>query len=386
MKFKTKVLHSHKIEDQHGALNIPIYQSSTYDYQDFESGRARFSGQEQGFIYSRMANPTVNALEQTIAKIEGAEQALVVSSGMAALSSIFIALCHQGDHVAVVEPVYGGSSAMLSQTLTRFGVNVHRYYSDEDLLERIHPQTKIILFESISNPTVAVNDFRKVKKAAEKVDAITVCDNTLYSPYLFRPLEHGMDLVMHSATKYLSGHGDIIAGVVAGSSSLMEQVRTVGLKHVGASIGPQDAYSLSRGLRTLPLRMEAHQKGAMHVAEFLENHPKVERVHYSGLKSSPYHQVASESVGHFGGLVSFELVGGEAACQKVLDNLNLFTQAVSLGDLESLACHPATTTHAAVSPELRHEAGISDSMIRLSIGVEAPEDLINDLQQALDLV
>ncbi|RLV59838.1 PLP-dependent transferase [Parashewanella curva] len=383
MKFKTKVLHSYKVEDQHGALNIPIYQSSTYQYPNFESGKARFSGDEQGFIYSRMANPTVSALEQTLAQIEGAEQALVVSSGMAALSSIFIALCHQDDHIAVVEPVYGGSSAMLSQTLTRFGVNVHRYFSDDDLLERIHSQTKIILFEPISNPTLAINDFRKVKKAAEKVGAITVCDNTLYSPYFFRPLEHGMDLVMHSATKYLSGHGDIIAGVVAGANALMDQVRTIGLKHLGASISPQDAYLLSRGLRTLPLRMEAHQQGAMKVAEFLESHPKVEKVHYSGLKSSPYHQIASQSVGHFGGLVSFELVGGESACQKTLDNLQLFTQAVSLGDLESLACHPATTTHAAVSPELRQEAGISDSLIRLSIGVEAPEDLIADLSQAL---
>jgi methionine-gamma-lyase len=384
MQFKTKLLHTHYAADNStGALTTPIYQSSTFAYGSAEDGRARFAGEQPGFIYSRMANPTVQALEYQLAQLEGADEALVVASGMAAISSIFYALASQGDEIAFIDPVYGGTAAFLIQTLTRAGITVRRYQDDDHLLAEITAETKIILFEPITNPTLKVSDYRKVKLAAEKVGAITICDNTFLTPYLFKPLEHGIDIVMHSATKYLSGHGDLIAGVVAGPKALMQPIRTIALKHIGAAIGPQEAYLLQRGLRTLALRMDAHLAGAAKVAAFLATHPSVAKVYYPGLADDQGHQVLSETINAFGGMVSIELEGGFNRAAQFLDHLNLFTQAVSLGDLESLACHPASTTHAAMDAASRLASGVNDNLIRLSIGVEDPQDLIADLEQAL---
>ena len=384
MKFKTQLLHSGAGADaQTGALTTPIYQSSTFTYGTASDGKARFAGEQPGFIYSRMGNPTVQALEQQLAALEGADEALVVASGMAAVSSIFYALVSSGDEVAFIDPVYGGTAAFLINTLSRAGIKVSRYLSDDDLLANINAGTKLVLFEPITNPNLKVADYRKVKAAAAKTGAITLCDNTFLTPYLFKPLQHGIDLVMHSGTKYLSGHGDIIAGVVAGRSALMQQVRTIALKHIGAPIGPQEAYLLQRGLRTLALRMDAHLAGAAKVAEFLAQHPAVAKVIYPGLTSDAGYPVLAETVGAFGGMVSIELTGGFARAARFLDQLQLFTQAVSLGDLESLACHPASTTHAAMDAASRLAAGVTDDLIRLSIGVEDPDDLIIDLQQAL---
>ena len=384
MQFKTKLLHTHYAADNStGALTTPIYQSSTFAYGSAEDGRARFAGEQPGFIYSRMANPTVQALEYQLAQLEGADEALVVASGMAAISSIFYALASQGDEIAFIDPVYGGTAAFLIQTLTRAGITVRRYQDDDHLLAEITAETKIILFEPITNPTLKVSDYRKVKLAAEKVGAITICDNTFLTPYLFKPLEHGIDIVMHSATKYLSGHGDLIAGVVAGPKALVQPIRTIALKHIGAAIGPQEAYLLQRGLRTLALRMDAHLAGAAKVAAFLATHPSVAKVYYPGLAEDQGHQVLSETINAFGGMVSIELEGGFNRAAQFLDHLNLFTQAVSLGDLESLACHPASTTHAAMDAASRLASGVNDNLIRLSIGVEDPQDLIADLEQAL---
>lgn len=384
MQFKTKLLHTHYAADNStGALTTPIYQSSTFAYGSAKDGRARFAGEQPGFIYSRMANPTVQALEYQLAQLEGADEALVVASGMAAISSIFYALASQGDEIAFIDPVYGGTAAFLIQTLTRAGITVRRYQDDDHLLAEITAETKIILFEPITNPTLKVSDYRKVKLAAEKVGAITICDNTFLTPYLFKPLEHGIDIVMHSATKYLSGHGDLIAGVVAGPKALMQPIRTIALKHIGAAIGPQEAYLLQRGLRTLALRMDAHLAGAAKVAIFLATHPSVAKVYYPGLAEDQGHQVLCETINAFGGMVSIELEGGFNRAAQFLDHLNLFTQAVSLGDLESLACHPASTTHAAMDAASRLASGVNDNLIRLSIGVEDPKDLIADLEQAL---
>ncbi|MCU8037023.1 trans-sulfuration enzyme family protein [Shewanella oncorhynchi] len=384
MQFKTKLLHTHYAADNStGALTTPIYQSSTFAYGSAEDGRARFAGEQPGFIYSRMANPTVQALEYQLAQLEGADEALVVASGMAAISSIFYALASQGDEIAFIDPVYGGTAAFLIQTLTRAGITVRRYQDDDHLLAEITAETKMILFEPITNPTLKVSDYRKVKLAAEKVGAITICDNTFLTPYLFKPLEHGIDIVMHSATKYLSGHGDLIAGVVAGPKALMQPIRTIALKHIGAAIGPQEAYLLQRGLRTLALRMDAHLAGAAKVAAFLATHPSVAKVYYPGLAEDQGHQVLSETINAFGGMVSIEIEGGFNRAAQFLDHLNLFTQAVSLGDLESLACHPASTTHAAMDVASRLASGVNDNLIRLSIGVEDPQDLIADLEQAL---
>lgn len=385
MKFKTQLLHSNGGADaQTGALTTPIYQSSTFTYGTAAEGKARFAGEQPGFIYSRMGNPTVQALEQQLARLEGADEALVVASGMAAVSSIFYALVSQGDEVAFIDPVYGGTAAFLVNTLTRAGIKVTRYQSDDELVANISLATKLVLFEPITNPNLRVSDYRKIKIAAAKVGAITVCDNTFLTPYLFKPLEHGIDIVMHSGTKYLSGHGDIIAGVVAGRRELMQPIRTIALKHIGAPIGPQEAYLLQRGMRTLALRMDAHLAGATEVATYLAQHPKVNKVMFPGLTSDVGHKILAETVGAFGGMISIELAGGFSRAAQFLDKLQLFTQAVSLGDLESLACHPASTTHAAMDQASRLAAGVSDDLVRFSIGVEDPADLIADLQQALE--
>ena len=257
---------------------------------------------------------------------------------------------------------------------------------DQALLANIRPATKVVLFETLTNPTLKVVDPRVVVEAARKVGAITVCDNTFLTPYLLRPLELGIDLVMHSGTKYLGGHGDIIAGVVAGSHALMKSVRTVALKHIGSPIGPQEAYLLQRGVKTLPLRMDAHLHNAQKVADFLAAHPAVKKVIYPGLASHPGHDALGAFASGFGGMVSIELEGGFARCATLLDNLQLFVQAVSLGDLESLACHPASTTHAAMDEASRLAAGVNDDLIRFSIGVEDADDLIADLAAALALL
>ncbi len=243
MKFKTMSVHSgQRIDPQTGALTTPLYQSSTFSYFNAQAGKERFAGQAPGFIYSRFGNPTTAELEQKLAALEGADEALVVASGMAAVSAIMYALADSGDEVAYIGPLYGGTDAFLKQTFSRAGIKITAYESDQALLANIRPATKVVLFETLTNPTLKVVDPRVVAEAARKVGAITVCDNTFLTPYLLRPLELGIDIVMHSGTKYLGGHGDIIAGVVAGRHELMKSIRTVALKHIGSPIGPQEAY------------------------------------------------------------------------------------------------------------------------------------------------
>ncbi len=384
MKFRTLSIHAGQQPDPStGALATPVYFTSTFSYGTAEEGQARFSGQNPGYIYSRFANPTTSALEQKLAALEGADEALVVASGMAAVSAIMYALTNAGDEVAFIDPVYGGTDAFLRNTLTRAGVTLSRYSSDKDFAERVKPNTKVVLFEPITNPTLKVIDSRIVVEAARKVGALVICDNTFLTPYLFRPLEIGADIVMHSGTKYLSGHGDIIAGIVAGRSELMQKIRTVALKHIGSPIGPQEAYLLQRGVKTLTLRMDAHIENARKVADFLAAHPKVAKVYYPGHASHPGHQAVADTATGFGGMVAVDIEGGFAKAAVFLNNLQLFAQAVSLGDVESLACHPASTTHAAMTAEDRQKAGVTENLVRLSIGVEDADDLIADLAQAL---
>jgi methionine-gamma-lyase len=387
MKFRTLAIHAGQQPDPStGALNTPVYLTSTFSYGTAAEGQARFAGQNPGYIYSRMGNPTSSALEQKLAAMEGADEAVVVASGMAAISSILYALTQQGDEVAFIDPVYGGTDAFLRNTLIRAGVTVTSYSSDDDFVQNHHPNTRLVLWEPITNPTLKVVDSRKVVAVARSIGAITVCDNTFLTPYLFRPLELGVDVVMHSGTKYLCGHGDIIAGVIAGNGPMIQRIRTIALKHIGAPMGPQEAYLLQRGVKTLPLRMDAHLAAAQQVAEFLAQHPKVEKVFFPGLPAHPGHQVIQETASGFGGMVALELAGGFASAALLLDHLQLFAQAVSLGDLESLACHPASTTHAAMTADDRVKAGVSDKLVRLSIGVEDATDLIADLTQALALL
>lgn len=382
MNNKTQLLHSGVIEDQFGSLTIPIYQSSAFEYHNFENGKKIFSGEENGYVYSRMRNPTISMLETQLANMEGAEQSLAVSSGMSAISSVLLSLLDTGDELAIVDPIYGGTQSLCDNLLVRMGIKVAHYADVSDLTLRANPNTRVIFFESISNPTVRVNDIHSVVSTARNIGAITVCDNTFLSPAVLKPIELGIDIVIHSATKYLSGHGDIIAGVISGSDHYLNLIRGISNKQLGSCLGPQEAYLLHRGLRTLSLRMEQHQNGAFKVAEFLAKHPLIARVYFPGLETESRDD---KNPPVWGAMVSFELRSDLNAVRKCLDSLVLFKQSVSLGDLESLACHPATTTHSGLDKEQREKYGITDKLIRLSIGVEHPDDLIADLSQAIAL-
>lgn len=383
MKIRTRAVHAgHHPDPLTGAHVVPIYSTSTFAYGSFARGERLFAGEEPGYIYGRIGNPTVRAFEEKLASLEGAEDAVAFASGMAAISALCNTLLAPGDEVVYLAPLYGGTEGYFLETLTRFGVRVTEAGSVEKLPQALSPATKLVYLETPTNPTLRIYDLAAVAQIARARGVRTVVDNTFATPYLTRPLAYGIDLVLHSATKYLGGHGDCLAGVLAGPREVMEAVRAEGLRHIGGTLGAFEAYLTLRGLKTLPLRMEAHCAGAAQVAEYLSQHPAVRRVYYPGLPSHPGHETARRQMQGFGGLVSIELESKQAAAL-FLDSLKLFTQAVSLGDVESLATHPASTTHQLLPPEIRAAHGVSDSLVRLSVGIEDPEDLIADLEQAL---
>ncbi|MBB6099633.1 methionine-gamma-lyase [Deinobacterium chartae] len=383
--FRTRAVHAgHGVDPQTGAHAVPVYQTSTFAYGSAERGARLFGGEEQGFIYSRITNPTVRAFERKVADLEGAEDGLAFTSGMAAVSALAFTFLAPGDEVVYLGPLYGGTEGFFEHLLSRFGIITVDAEQAGGLEAAVTERTRMVYVETPTNPTLRVHDLAEVARRAHAVGALAVADNTFASPYLTRPLEFGFDVVMHSATKYLGGHGDAIGGVLVGSSERLAQVRGEGLRHVGGCLGPQDAFLLLRGVKTLPLRMEAHCDGAEAVARFLEGQPGVARVYYPGLESHPDHPVAARQMRRFGGMVSIDLEGGFVAAQAFLNHLELFTQAVSLGDVESLATHPASTTHALLPREQRERQGISEGLVRLSVGIEDPRDLIADLARALE--
>ncbi len=384
--FRTRAVHAgHGLDPVTGAHAVPIYATSTFGYGNAERGARLFAGEEPGYFYSRLSNPTVRAFEEKIASLEGAGDAVAFGSGMGAASAVALTFLKAGDAVAFVGPLYGGTEGLLRDILGRFGVTVHEARDVEALRTLVSDRTRLVWLETPTNPTLKVVDLRAAAKVAHAAGALVVVDNTFSTPYLTRPLEFGADLVMHSATKYLGGHGDVIAGVVAGSTDLVAELRLHGLRHVGAALGPFEAYLLLRGLKTLPLRMEAHCANAQALAEALQDHPALQALHYPGLQGHPGHEVAARQMRAFGGLVSLDL-GSQEAAFAFLDHLKLFTQAVSLGDVESLSSHPASTTHQLLGEETLARQGITPGLVRLSVGIEDPEDLIRDVLGALEKV
>jgi methionine-gamma-lyase len=385
-RFRTRAVHSGQRPDPAtGAHTTPVYQTSTFAYGSFARGQRLFAGEEAGFLYSRIGNPTVRAFEKKIADLEGAEDAVAFSSGMAAISALVFSLLKSGDEIVFLGPLYGGTEGLFFEVLPRFGIAV-KDGSNTKLEAAISSRTRMIYVETPSNPTLKIHDLAHVAEVAASHGILSVADNTFATPYLTRPLEIGLDLVLHSATKYLGGHGDVIGGVLAGAAELLEEVRSKGLRHMGGKLGPAEAFLLLRGTRTLALRMEAHCEGVARLAHALGDHPLVKRVHYPGLASHPGHKIAAKQMRYFGGMLALDLQGGQEAAAVFLDSLDLFTQAVSLGDVESLATHPATTTHALLPEEVRHEQGITPGLVRLSVGIEDPEDLLEDLLMALERV
>ena len=319
-----------------------------------------------------------------MADLEGAQAAVAFASGTAATSSVLLGLLNPGDEIAFLGPLYGGTEGLFRALGERFGIRVVDV-TQQGLAASLTPATRMVWVETLTNPSLRLHDLAEVAAIAKARGVLTVADNTFCTPCLVRPLAYGIDLAMHSMTKYLGGHGDATGGIVAGSAALIASVRKTGLGHVGGNLSPQEALLFLRGIKTLPLRMAAHCEGAAAVAHFLAGHPAVRVVHYPGLASHPQHALARRLLqGGFGGMVAFELVRNErAAAAAVLNRLELFTQAVSLGDVDSLACHPASTTHSIVTAEVRAQNGVTEGLIRLSVGIEHPDDLMADLEHAL---
>lgn len=386
--FGTKAIHAGNQKDkQYQALTMPIYQTSTFYFNDCEEGGRKFAGEENGYIYTRLGNPTTSVLEKKVAALEGAEDCVAVGSGIGAVSSIFWTMCKAGDHVIADGTLYGCTFAYLNHGLTRYGVEVTFVDTSnlEEIKNALKPNTSVVYLETPANPNLKIADIKAVSELVHnyKKDTMVVCDNTFATPYLQNPLELGADALIHSATKYLNGHGDVIAGFICGKKDFIDQVRFFGLKDMtGAVMGPFEAFLILRGLKTMELRMDRHCDNAMKLAEYLEKHPMVEEVHYPGLKSHKSHEIAKKQMKKFGGMVAFEVKGGRAEGAKLLNSLKLCTIAVSLGDAETLVEHPASMTHSPYTAEELKEQGISESLVRVSAGLENIEDIIADFEQA----
>ncbi|HEK0907033.1 TPA: methionine gamma-lyase [Pseudomonas putida] len=385
--FSTRAIHHGYDPQSHGgALVPPVYQTATYAFESVEYGAACFAGEQAGHFYSRISNPTLALLEQRMASLEGGEAGLALASGMGAITSTLWTLLRPGDELIVGDTLYGCTFAFLHHGIGEFGVKVkHVDLNDPSALEAaITSSTRMIYFETPANPNMHLVDIAAVVGVARQHELLVVIDNTYCTPYLQRPLELGADLVVHSATKYLSGHGDITAGLVVGRKALIDRIRLEGLKDMtGAVLSPHDASLLMRGMKTLALRMERHCSNALRVAQFLERHPQVELIHYPGLPSFAQFGLAQRQMRLPGGMIAFELKGGIQAGRRFMNALQLFSRAVSLGDAESLAQHPASMTHSSYTPEERAQHGISEGLVRLSVGLEDVDDLLADLGQAL---
>lgn len=390
MGFATRAIHGGHVKDQFGALATPIHQTATFIFDSAEQGGRRFSLEEGGYIYSRLGNPTNTQLEEKLAMLEGAEAAISTASGIGAVSSAFWTALKAGDHVVAAKTLYGCTYAYLSHGLTRYGVEVTFVDATnlEEVKQAMRENTKVVYIETPANPNLEVVDIEAISKIAHKnKDCIVMVDNTFCTPYIQRPLEFGADVVIHSGTKFLNGHGDVISGFVVGSAEFIKNVRLFGIKDMtGASLSPFDAFLIIRGMKTLEIRMEKHCANAMKVARFLESHSAVEKIYYPGLESFPQYELAKKQMSLPGAVIAFEVKGGIEAGKKVINSTELCKLAVSLGDAETLIQHPASMTHSPYTKEEREAAGISDGLIRIAVGLENVEDIIADLESALNVI
>jgi len=385
--FETLVIHEgYDSKDHLGSLAVPIYQTSTFTFATSEQGEARFAGQENGYIYSRLSNPTVRALEEKMAVLEEGEAALAFGSGMAAVSAVLISLTKANDHIIVSNGVYGCTFGLLQILKEKYNI-AHDFCSmgtEEEIRRLIRPETACIYVETPINPTMKLIDLEMVARVAKEHNIKVVVDNTFCSPYLQKPLTLGCDVVVHSATKYIGGHGDVVAGIAVGSQQFISDVAMTTQKDIGGVISPFDAWLLLRGLKTLPVRMDRHCVNAEKLVQELKKHPNISKVYYPNDADSPDYRIMKKQMRSGGGVISFEIKGTKQDAQRLLNELKMIKIAVSLGDTETLIQHPATMTHSVVPEESRKKMGISDSLIRMSVGLEAWEDIWADLKQALD--
>ncbi|GAB6193057.1 trans-sulfuration enzyme family protein [Desulfocastanea catecholica] len=385
----TRAIHAGQHPDpETGAVSPPIYQTSTFAFESCAQGMARFQGTDPGYIYTRIGNPTTARLEQAVSSLEGGAGGIAVGSGMAALNTILFALLRAGDHLIGTHSVYGPSGMVVERDWSRFGVQ-STFVDTSDLSQikaALRPETRIVFVESPANPTIILTDIEAVARITKAHGALLVVDNTFVSPIVQHPIALGTDIVMHSMTKFINGATDVVSGMIVPSSDeLLRRILPVH-RYLGACMDPHQAWLVLRGLKTLGMRVRTAQESAKQVAEFLENHPKVEWVRYPGLVSHPQHDLAARQMEGPGCMISFEVKGGTDAGARLLDNVRLMTLAVSLGGIETLIQHPSSMTHASMPREMRLKAGITDGLVRASIGCEEIADLLADFKQALDKV
>jgi methionine-gamma-lyase len=389
LRKSTKAIHAGAPRKSvHGEISVPIFQSSTFSFPSAEEGAERFAGNSSGYIYGRLNNPTVNALEEGVALLESGFGGIAASTGMAAVTSVFLAFLGEKIHVVATDAIYGSSHVALESELSRFGVETTFVDSSEagNIERAIRPNTRMIFIETPTNPTMQITDLARAAEIARQSGLLLVVDNTFASPYLQRPLELGASLVVHSLTKFINGHSDVIGGmIVAGTEELHKRLKKV-VSTFGGAMDPHQAWLILRGMRTLPLRLEKAQQSAMQLAAFLGRHPKVAWVRYPGLPSHPQHLIAKKQMDGFGSMLCFGVKGGLKGGVTVMNSVRLITLAVSLGGVESLIEHPASMTHASIPREQREQAGILDELVRLSVGCEDFEDLRDDLDQALSRI
>ncbi len=383
---ETSVIHAGQHPDPlFGGVSVPIFQSSTFAFQSAEQGAARFAGEEDGYIYTRIGNPTVRALEDCVAILENGYRGLATASGMAAITTIYLSYLESGSHVISTAAVYGPTRTVLEKEFVRFGITAD--FVDTSNLANIEaclkPETKMLFIETPANPTLVLTDIRAVASLCREFGLLLVVDNTFSSPVVQRPLDLGADIVIHSLTKFLNGHSDVVGGmIVTKDEANYLRVRRL-LTLLGGTMDPHQAWLILRGVKTLALRLEKSQRNALELARFLASHPKVSWVNYPGLESHPQYTLAKEQMMGFGSMLCFGLRGGLEAGRSLINNVKLCTRAVSLGGVETLIEHPASMTHAGVPEEERQKAGISDDLVRVSVGCEAFDDLRADLEQAL---
>lgn len=383
---ETKAIHAGRVGDpSFGSLATPIHQTSTFVFDNVQQGANRFAGEEGGFIYSRLGNPTVLELEQRMAALENTEAAAAFGSGMGAVSATLLANLKKGDHLVASAALYGCSFALINHKFAELGISASFVdITDPAAIEAaIKENTKLVFFETPINPNLVCADLNEIKRIADKHDLLTVIDNTFMSPVLQQPTDYGMDLIIHSATKYLNGHGDVVAGICCGSAEQIENIKMTTLKDMGAVMSPNDAWLISRGLKTLSVRVERHCDNAEKVADYLDAHAGVKEVYYPGLKHHPANHLVGTQMKRAGGVIAFEIDGSFDDAVRFMNQLKMCHIAVSLGDAETLIQHPASMTHSPYTEEERAAAGISETLIRISVGLEHVDDIIEDLEQAL---
>jgi methionine-gamma-lyase len=385
----TRAIHAGGLEHPvFGEISVPIFQSSTFAFPNADEGAARFAGESPGYIYTRLSNPTINALEECVAQLENGFAGMATSSGMAAVNTTFLTFLGSGAHIVSSECVYGPTRTVLEKEYSRFGVQAAFVDTSnlDNLKNAMQPNTRLVFIETPANPTITITDINEAAKIAYQHNALLVVDNTFAGPYLQRPLDFGADIVVHSMTKSLNGHGDVVAGmIVTKTKELYAKIKPV-LNSFGGTMDPHQAWLVLRGIRTLPMRVERSQENAQKLAEYLLKHPKVLWVTYPGLPGHPQHCIAEKQMDGYGSMISFGIKGGIEAGKILMDSLRLFTLAVSLGGVESLIEHPASMTHAGMSKADREKAGICDELVRVSVGCEDFGDLRDDMEQALNNV